>query len=1221
MFLKSLTLKGFKSFAESTTLEFEPGVTVVVGPNGSGKSNVVDAVAWVLGAQGAKALRGGRMDDVIFAGTARRQELGRAEVTLTIDNSSGRLPVAAAEMSITRTLFRDGDSQYALNGAPCRLLDVQELLSDAGVGRTQHVIVGQGQLDSVLEAKPEERRAAIEEAAGILKYRKRRERAQRRLEATQADLERLGDIEGEVRRQLRPLERQAEAARRHGVVTAELRRLRRQVGAGELAALEAAVSKAREALSAASARHRSDRAGLERADEAVAAAEAGLSAAAVPPVVEDLLRRAQQVAARSGAALTVVEERARSLSREASLAVDAAGDSSLATEREALESALEEVERAAGALAPDLAQLTEKRAQLEQRREAVRAHERRVAESLRAVVPRPDGTDLAGARSELAGLLAGMERDQSTLARLALREAELSRLTESGCVRLDQLAAEVAAAEQECERAAESKGRLDRAAEEAGRVRTEAQERLQQAQSDVRTCAARIEALSIALSELRDRSGATYLDGLEGVLGSLAESVSVSAGWEKALAAALGDTFGGVVVNGHRTALEAAARLVGEGHFAVLLPLSSREGTGRGTQVPDDGAVRLRDLVRGRTAEIENMLDQLLGHVVAVDGPLADAVGRHLATGQVVVTREGDVIGPDGWRVGATSPGVTASALDQAAVEADAAAAECSRAQADKRDADEASAEAGRAAAAGRSQAAEVQRRYDALADQFAGVSQELQRRKEELAGVAEQASATSARRDADARRCAELEQTVAKLELAENQATEAAQSAAQEAGRLSGQLAAERHELASRAEALSTLEADLQARAAALEERRSMLRARHSKVVADQERNREAGERLRRRQSEISAALAACAALGLRARSLQGSSEDMVSRLALVHSRHRRQLELANEVVSNARLARAALAQRVSESSEALLDRRSELSEAEARLAGSTETWHQKLGCYQPCDGGPECRLNQVQDGDGEPSAGGQPSGTGQLRDGIPSAGEPSAGRDGVGSLGHDEAVARMGQLESELRKIGPVNPLALEQAAELRDRSAFVSAQLEDVKAARRELGKVIRAVDEEIVATFESAWQDVASNFENLLQAVFPGGTGALRLVGEEDMLTAGVEIEARPAGKAVKKLSLLSGGERSLVALAFLFSLFRSRPSPFYLMDEVEAALDDVNLNRFLSLVGELRRHAQLLLVSHQKRTMEMADCLYGVTMQPGGSSKVVSERVAVAAATS
>src|SRR3989440_9266918 len=319
MFLKSLTLKGFKSFADTTTLELEPGVTVVVGPNGSGKSNIVDAVAWVLGAQAPRAIRSSKMDDVIFAGSAKRQALGRAEVSLTIDNSAGLLPIEFNEVTVTRTLFRSGDSEYAINGVPCRLLDVQELLSDSGVGRQQHVIVSQGQLDSVLNAQPTDRRLIIEEAAGVLKYRRRREKAQRRLESTEGNLLRLQDLLREVRRQLRPLEKQAEAARRHGDLVAELQTLRRHQSGRELSSLEArlaAIARSRGELTSAD---QETRAALSRPDTDVMAAEAALSAATAGRGVDEeseALLRAQGLRERARGLSALLVERRRSVERD-----------------------------------------------------------------------------------------------------------------------------------------------------------------------------------------------------------------------------------------------------------------------------------------------------------------------------------------------------------------------------------------------------------------------------------------------------------------------------------------------------------------------------------------------------------------------------------------------------------------------------------------------------------------------------------------------------------------------------------------------------------------------------------------------------------------------------------------------------------------------------------------------------------------------------------------
>src|SRR5437763_7565301 len=367
MFLKSLTLKGFKSFAETTTLEFEPGVTVVVGPNGSGKSNIVDAVAWVLGAQGPKTVRSSKMEDVIFAGSAKRPALGRAEVSLTIDNSSGILPIDFAEVTITRTLFRNGDSEYAINGVACRLLDVQELLSDSGVGRQQHVIVSQGQLDSVLTARPEDRRAVIEEAAGVLKYRRRKEKAERRIEATEGNLLRLQDLLREVRRQLRPLERQADAARRHGDLPAEPAALRLHQAGREVAGLQAraeGATSSRAVLAAEEAQLRSDLAVL---DTAVLTAEARLGATDLSGLGE-LVGRAEALRERARGLSALVAERRRSLERDRSAFVDHTLVAALEAEAARVAGELAAAEAEAGELAPESGRLAAAEADLARER-------------------------------------------------------------------------------------------------------------------------------------------------------------------------------------------------------------------------------------------------------------------------------------------------------------------------------------------------------------------------------------------------------------------------------------------------------------------------------------------------------------------------------------------------------------------------------------------------------------------------------------------------------------------------------------------------------------------------------------------------------------------------------------------------------------------------------------------------------------------------------------
>ncbi|MGZ6998677.1 MAG: AAA family ATPase [Acidimicrobiia bacterium] len=410
MFLKSLTLRGFKSFADKTVLEFEPGVMVVVGPNGSGKSNLVDAVAWVLGAQGPRSLRGGKMDDVIFAGTADRPALGRAEVSLTIDNSAALLPIEFSEVTITRTLFRNGDSEYAINGAPCRLLDIQELLSDSGIGRQQHVIVGQGQLDTILNSRPEDRRAVIEEAAGILKYRKRREKAERRLEATEGNLIRLNDLLREVRRGLGPLQKQADAARRHDGVVAELGAIRLHLSGRELAGLQLKTTRLREQASELVREEAAIQGRLRELDVSVLDAERALTDVGHGDV-GDALVRVESMRERARGVRALVVERRRGLERELAAAADEGVVETLVADAGAVRAELDALEPASGALA-------------EQGLEVEQA-EREISARRAAFTAAADGDDpvaeAEAVRRELSARRDGLVRIEEELARFDAR--------------------------------------------------------------------------------------------------------------------------------------------------------------------------------------------------------------------------------------------------------------------------------------------------------------------------------------------------------------------------------------------------------------------------------------------------------------------------------------------------------------------------------------------------------------------------------------------------------------------------------------------------------------------------------------------------------------------------------------------------------------------------------------------------------------------------------
>lgn len=1164
MFLKALTLKGFKSFAETTTLDLERGLTVVVGPNGSGKSNVVDAVAWVLGAQGPRTVRSSKMDDVIFAGSALRPALGRAEVSLVIDDTSGRLAIGLAEITITRTLFRSGESEYALNGAPCRLLDVQELLSDSGVGRQQHVIVGQGQLDTVLNARPEDRRLLIEEAAGVLKYRRRRERAERRLESTETNLLRLQDLLRELRRQLRPLERQAEAARAHGRLVDELGAVRLHLAARQLRELETrreAGQRRQESLASEEGAVLDTLSGM---DAAVAAAEQDLTRLRGAGEEADL-GRLTALRERALGLSAVLRERRRSLEAALRAAADESVVASLDAEAAGLRSQLEAVtveteEVVAGDVEVAAAEVS-------------LAAERSSAEAAWTELSRPDPEE-AEARATLSALHHGARRDRAEVARLDASVADLER-------RAAGLAAEhrgelgvVAAAGETCRVAA---GALQAAAtaREGAEVALEEIERaLRDAEHHRHAAVARAEALAQSVEEGRARAGTDRLHGCQGLLGTLGELVEVDRGFESAFVAAAGESLAAVLVEGAEPARQALARLrSGDGTGAVLAvdrafiaPDRARNGTdpvtpGSGT-APEAGA-GIRTRVSSRHPGVERVLDSLLAGVVVVEDGWERALDLHLENpGSVVVTTGGDRFSRRGWCNAAGSPLASAAVLEDAwrraeeagaAADASAGTARAHRQRLDRLREDEVVARANLEAS--RQDAAASQ----AVAERLLAAHMEA---TAQIGAVRSQRGAVADRLAQDEAAAAEVQQILPGLDVLE--AAEHRARGAREA----------RARLDERAAAVAALRRDHEVRLAGLRERALVLGGRLAEVEKrlDDRRSEQAEAAERRTRLEV-AALA-------------------VTRLdALVEDR----IVAVEREVSRATERRSSQSQAIRARADDLRRLRQERTEAERTLVALRERVQR-------------ARLEEAEVRVRHEAA------VDHVRRELDCEPEEALGAPAPEMAPGISAAGRVQELERELRLLGPVNPLALEELTALSERHELLESQLEDVRQARRELTRVIQAVDAEIVDVFAAAFEEVSRHFAALFTTLFPGGTGRLHLSDPADLLETGVDIEARPAGRNLKRLSLLSGGERSLVALAFLFAVFRSRPSPFYLMDEVEAALDDVNLCRFLDLLDEFRGDSQLIVVSHQKRTMEVADCLYGVTLAPGGSSKVVSERM-------
>ncbi len=1152
MFLKTLTLKGFKSFADTTVMDLEPGVTVVVGPNGSGKSNVVDAIAWVLGAQAPSSVRSQKMDDVIFAGTAKRPALGRAEVTLTLDNTSGVLPLDFSEVSISRTLFRTGESEYAINGVSCRLLDVQELLSDAGVGRQQHVIVSQGQIDAVLNARPEDRRSIIEEAAGVLKFRKRKEKSERRLEATEASLLRVQDLLREVRRQLRPLERQADAARRHGDLVKELQALQIFLAGREIAGYRKRLETLTLERTTATRREGELRHTLAGLDTAVLATEAELTARGDSGLSDELVR-VEQLRERARGISMLITERRRSYERDRGQLMDSGVIATLEADAANLRTELDDVESGIARLEPESLELANDEAAFEgERAEAATLFDGIASASSAA-------TAAAEVRGELRTLRAALESTEVEYRRLVTRRDSLGDRESRLAVEVEHLRAELERAQESEEplvvevAEAESRRLAAEAAHEAAvAARTEAAAELSRWQ-------ARAEALQLALDSARARAGAEKLRDVAGVVGTLLDLVSIDEGWEAAVEAALGEALTAVVVNDSSAARRALAHLRESGTSGAVIAL----GAGPAGVGAVSGLDSVRSHVRSNRADVSSLLDVLLARAVRV-GDWQGAVDAVIADPSLVaVTAAGDRFAAGGWRIGVAGGGATASALEEAIGRGVAAETELARREVDV------VTTAGELNVA-RAREADVQKRLDSNDSTFTASTEALARVQGERREIsAETESLDVARHEIDERlteqrnRVAELDRILPSLE--SNEAAEV------EAARVRGEA---RASLEAKAALLGGRRRDLAVRSAGLLERKQFLEAR----LADTERRLDADATARAevadRRERIEKVIAVTETL---ASIVDSHRHTIEARLADLHERRRRQSDEVRELavrLDQMRRDRSGAERELEETRET--SRRSEIDETEVkmRLESTVETLRRDL--------------------DVEPS--------------VAEAAELPELPEGI------SAPARVRDLERELRLMGPINPLALQEFTELQERHTFLEAQLEDVRNTRRELTRVISAIDQEIQQVFAAAFADVSENFTNLFGMLFPGGTGRLILTAPDDLLDTGIEVEAKPGGKNVKKLSLLSGGERTLTAMAFLFAVFRSRPSPFYVMDEVEAALDDVNLHRFLGLIREFRREAQLIIVSHQKRTMEAGDCLLGVSMQPGGSSKVVSEKL-------
>jgi len=1123
--LKTLSLVGFKSFADRTRLVFEPGVTVVVGPNGAGKSNLVDAIAWVMGTQATKALRSEKMDDLIFAGTALRPAHGRAEVSLTFDNESGGLPIDLAEVTVTRRLNRDGTSDYEINGTPCRLLDIQELLSDGGIGRHQHVIVGQGRVGAVLNASPEEHRSIIEEAAGVVKHRSRRDRAVRRLEATDIDVQRLHDLLGEQRRLMRPLKRQANAADRFEAAKAEWRGLRLWLGGERLRAMDARITEIsgadteiRARVTTAEGRLGEIASGLgalqNAAGEAGKALERDTRAAARLETANERLQRIAMVAGERRRAMQNSLEQADGRRRD------------LEAERIDIEARLQ----AAGDEGAALRQLAERH------EIAFIAHDDE-ERSLAGQGEMPAEGVVAALRGDLAALEAADRRDGRENASLRQRlEVVEARIAEEES-EADHLRDEIRNADMETDPAQQG---YDRAV--AGRERT--QEALETAEDAVRKAGIALAAGRARAEALGTGPSDQSVAGVAGVTGTLVARLDIPDQLAPAVDGALGEWGDAWAVEG-AAALEDAAAAAADSDDGVSFVVPSAA-----PPVAVEGDRLIDRLGPGCDRELAAAL---LGDFVIVETWHEGwtLVEERPATRAVTLT--GDVVTRFGIKIGDPSRGRAAREAAAAAVEravTDEARAS-SRFTTSRREFDE---------------ARETERialeALEAVDTRIAGASEALRlverSQSESTAEAGRLRARGTALDEVAAGRAERLAGLRTRLDAFEGE--EAVRQAAWEA------LASRREAVAARRDAARHHREEAASALAAVEERTRILSRRLQAVTEVLDGAGESpvdpGEIVR------------LTAVEDRARVALGSSRKHLGVLRDRQRALREEAGLAGTRLEATYSERERLDPIVSEGREQLSVLAIEAAELRVRRESEAE------GLRRDVDAEEELALtaDRVE---------------------VPEGADP------------DEHLM---SLDAQLRRLGPINPLAAAEYRELAERSEFLEEQLGDLEDSRRELTKVVSALDEEISRLFMEAFDEIASQYEESFGLLFPGGKGRLSLTDPDHPLETGVAVHAQPMGKRVSKLSLLSGGERSLAALAFLFAVFRSRPSPFYVLDEVEAALDDANLRRFIRLVGTLSDRSQLVIVTHQQQTMEAADLLYGVTMEPGETSRILAKRL-------
>ena len=1173
MYLKSMTLKGFKSFAAPTTLKFEPGITCVVGPNGSGKSNVVDALSWVMGEQGAKSLRGGKMEDVIFAGTSGRAPLGRAEVSVTIDNADGALPIEFSEVTISRTLFRNGQSDYQINGESARLLDIQELLSDSGIGREMHVIVGQGQLDAILTANPEERRGFIEEAAGILKHRKRKEKALRKLDSMQGNMSRVQDLTNELRRQLRPLGKQAEVAKKAAVIQADVRDAKLRILADDLIAFNSTLSL--EVADETALRQRRSEVDQELDQLRKREIELDQIAAIQGPELASAQNNYYSLTAQKEklrGTQNLASERARFLAEEAEEARASGRDpEALEVEAKVLRGEESVLQGSSDKARAELIAASNSVTQLEAR---LKGEEDRVAAAQRAIADYREGTarqegHIKSLQSRIDGAGSEINRLESALtgahARVSESKVEFARL-ESEIAGLDAgelgLDAEFEKAKTllNASKVALEKLRNDLSLAERARAASEA----------------KIDALRQATLH-KDGSGA-LLTNDQGIVirGSLASLLTVEPGWQSAVTNALGSLANALVLQDLNQVISAITFLKSKSAGSAELLFIS-EGDSRAVIEIPNGLTPLVSKVSSAT--LNSILPALFSGLVAADSlsQASQIVSDNPLL--IAITRDGDLVGrgrASGGSSARTSLIEISEMIEKGEIEMQRHSHDCDRIHFDI-------------------SSSETKLRTDQLS-----YDQALARLNESdaaMAALAEQMAAASQGVKSASGEVDRLEKSITELKQALSNDLNELDIARSEFEKSSEPLEPE-------LSAVENLRATLATARAVEVEARLALRTIEERVAAISQRARDlelAASNERQAASNNIARRAARARGAVTAQAIADAAYEALIQIEISISRansERERLEVARsnrdgEILSTRQAIRD-LSVELDQLTSSV--HRDEIARAEQRLR------IEQLEIKAMEEFGVDSSSLVNEYGPDKP---------------VPTFNEDDAGNLSQGEFIpfiRQEQEKRLTGAEKSLALLGKINPLALEEFSSLEERLKYLADQLEDLKKSKKDLLDIIKSVDDKVQEIFEEAFRDTAREFEKIFARLFPGGEGRLLLTDPSDLLNSGVDVEARPPGKRIKRLSLLSGGERSLTAVALLVAIFKARPSPFYVLDEVEAALDDTNLGRLLSVLEELRQASQLIIITHQKRTMEIGDTLYGVSMRGDGVSEVISQRL-------